>query len=194
MNAPTRRHRTSDKPIRAPRVIDPYEIDDRYVEALRLLEPYYHFKYLTTPWLQYLSNIKVEYSVFRKYLGYLRELPNHYLTCPEQQNASPNVDRKTLVYELAERGLGELIRRGIVSKRHLAASETGPIKGGRNRAFAVHRSHSYYHEIIVDLGYYAPLHHFVHSDPNIRLIDFSKLMTHTASASIRAYNQRARST
>jgi hypothetical protein len=178
MNAPTRRHRTSDKPIGAPRVINSYEIDDRYIEVLRLLEPYYHFKYLTTPWLHYLSNIKVEYSVFRKYLGYLRQAPNHYLTCPELQNASPNVDRKTLVYALAERGLGELIRRGIVSKYHSAVSDKGPLKSSRNFSFAFHRSNSYYHEIIVDLGYFAPLHHLIRSDPSMRLLDFARLLKH----------------
>src|SRR5216683_8244970 len=137
MNAPTRRHRTSDKPIGAPRVINPYEIDDRYIEALRLLEPYHHFKYLTIPWLHHLSNIKVEYSVFRKYLGYLRQAPNHYLNCPEQQNASPNVDRKTLVYALAERGLNELIRRGIAAKRQSSDPQARLPKSTRNFAFAL---------------------------------------------------------
>src|SRR5712691_7546745 len=128
MQTPTRRHRGSSTPIRSLRTIGPYEIDERYIEVLRLLEPYYHYKYVTIPWLHYLSNIKVEYSVFRKYLGYLRQGPNHYLTCPERQNASPNVDRKTLVYALAERGLGELIRRGIVPKHHSAVSDRGPLQ------------------------------------------------------------------
>jgi hypothetical protein len=117
MNAPTRRHRSSDKPIGRHRTIEPHEIDERYIEVLRRLEPYYHFKFATIPWLHYLSNVPISYSVFRKYLGYLRQAPNRYLACPEQQIAAPNADRKTLVYELAERGLNELIGRGIVLKR-----------------------------------------------------------------------------
>jgi hypothetical protein len=178
MNAPIRRHRTSDKPIGTSRVINPFEIDDRYIETLKRLEPYYHFKYLTIPWLHYLSNIKVEYSVFRKYLGYLRQAPNHYIACPEQQNASPNVDRKTLVYALAERGLNELVHRGILPKRHSPDGDKRPLKASRNFSFAFHRSNSYYHEVIVDLGYFAPLHHLARNDPNLRLLDFSRLIKH----------------
>src|SRR5216683_4928469 len=178
MNAPIRRHRTSDTPIGTSRVINPFGIDDRYIETLKRLEPYYHFKYLTIPWLHYLSNIKVEYSVFRKYLGYLRQSPNNYLVCPEQQNASPNVDRKTLVYQLGERGLNELIDRGLVQQRYSPKKERAPLKPTRNFSFALHRSHSYYHEVIVDLGYFAPLHHFTRSNPNFRLINFVQLMQH----------------
>ncbi len=174
----TRRHRNSSTPVRSQRTISPYEIDERYIEVLRILEPYYQYKYATIPWLHYLSNIRVEYSVFRKYLGYLRQSPNHYLDCPEQQNASPNVDRKTLVYQLGERGLNELIRRGLVPKRYSPNVEQRSLKTTRNSSFALHRSNSYYHEIIVDLGYHAPLHHFVRSDPNLRLLDFARLIQH----------------
>jgi hypothetical protein len=119
--------------------------------------------------------------VFRKYLGYLRQSPNHYLSCPDQQNASPNVDRKTLVYQLGERGLNELIRRGLVPKRYSPNVEQRPLAATRNFAFALHRSNSYYHEIIVDLGYFAPLHQFVRSDPNLRLLDFARLTFHAAT-------------
>jgi hypothetical protein len=178
MQAPTRRHRSSDKPIGNHRAIAPHEIDERYIEVLRLLEPYHHFKFATIPWLHYLTRISVSYSVFRKYLGYLRQAPNHYLGCPAQQNASPNVDRKTLVYALAERGLNELIGRGIVAKRHSPDPEAKPPKSKRNFTFALHRSNSYYHEMIVDLGYFAPLQHLVRSDPNLRLIDFAELIVH----------------
>src|SRR5260370_10222573 len=178
MQTPTRRHRSSSTPVRSQRTISPYEVDERYIEVLRILEPYYHYKYATIPWLHYLSNVRVEYSVFRKYLGYLRQAPNHYLDCPEKQNASPHVDRKTLVYQLGERGLNELIRRGLVPKRYSPNAEQRPLKATRNFSFALHRSNSYYHEIIVDLGYFAPLHHFVRSNPHLRLLDFSKLMQH----------------
>src|SRR5215468_1058241 len=160
MKAPTRRHRSSNAPIGNHRTIAPHEIDERYIEVLRRLEPYHHFKFATIPWLHYLSGISVEYSVFRKYLGYLRQAPNHYIGYPEQQNASPNVPYKTLVYELAERGLNELIHRGITAKRHSPVPAKTP-KSNRNFAFALHRAHSYYHEIIVDLGYNAPLQHLV---------------------------------
>jgi len=82
MDAPTRRHRTSDKPNGKSRAIEPHQIDQRYIEVLKKLEPYHYFKYLTIPWLHYLTDLGVEYSVFRKYLGYLRQAPNHYLACP----------------------------------------------------------------------------------------------------------------
>jgi hypothetical protein len=178
MERSTRRHRSSDMPVRRRRTIFPHEIDERYIEVLWLLEPYCHYKYLTIPWLHYLSDVRVEYSVFRKYLGYLRESPNKYLVCPEQQNASPNVDRKTLIYQLGEPGLSELIRRGLVAKRHSTNSKRPPPKSNRCFAFAEHRSNSYYHEIIVDLGYFAPLHHFVRSNPNLRVLNFVQLMQH----------------
>jgi hypothetical protein len=60
-------------------------------------------------------------------------------------------------YELRERGLNELINRGIVPKRSSPDPEAKPPKSKRNHAFALHRSNSYYHEVIVDLGYHAPL-------------------------------------
>lgn len=100
----------------AKRVIQPYEINERYI-MFQLLEPYFQFKYLTIPWLHDLSETKVEYSVFRKYLGYLREAPNRYLVCPERQSASPNADRKTPVYQLGQHGLRKLVSRSIVSER-----------------------------------------------------------------------------
>src|SRR6266436_5040637 len=132
MEKPTRRSRTSDKPLTRPRPIASHELRERYIEVLRLLEPYHHFKYATTPWLYYLSGTKVEYSVFRKYLGYMREAPNHYLRCPQQQSASPNTPYKTLIYELAERGLNELLNRGIVAKRRALDAELAPPKSKRN--------------------------------------------------------------
>src|SRR5262249_15484343 len=167
MSRVPRRHRSSDQPTRRERIISSHELDERYIEVLRLLEPYHYFKFATTPWLHYLSDIKVEYSVFRKYLGYLREAPNRYLSCPEQQNASPNVDRKTLVYELAPRGLAELINRGLTANRGSYNYIEAPPPSKRAFAFAAHRSDSYYHEIIVDLGYFAPLRLLVRNDPNL---------------------------
>ena len=176
MDAPTRRLRTSDKPIGKVRTIEPHQIDQRYIEVLKRLEPYHYFKFLTIPWLHLLSGLAVEYSVFRKYLGYMREAPNRYIRCPEQQAASPNTSYKTLVYELAERGLNELINRGIVASRR---DQDAPApKSKRNHAFALHRSNSYLHEIIVDLGYYAPLHHLVRTHPALRLVDFPTLIVH----------------
>jgi hypothetical protein len=176
MKAASRRHRTSATPIGVTRIIRPYEIDERYIDVLQLLEPYHRFKYLTIPWLHYLSAIPVEYSVFRKYLGYLRTDPNHYIKCPEQQIASPNVPYKTLVFELAEKGLTLLRDRGLAPEP--IQSKTDGTKKKRSKSFAEHRAHSYYHEIIVDLGYYAPLHHLIRNDPTLRLIDFARLRTH----------------
>jgi hypothetical protein len=178
MTAPTRRHRSSDKPLGRHRPIAGPAIDERYVEVLRHLEPYHRLKYATGPWLHYLSGTQVEYSVFRKYLGYLREAPNHFIRCPEQQEASPNTLRKHLVYELAERGLNELIARGLVEKRHSPDPDAVPPKSKRHHPFALHRSNSYYHEVIVDLGYFAPLRHLVGHDPALRLIDLADLLSH----------------
>src|SRR6266704_3513298 len=176
MDAPTRRLRTSDKPIGKVRTIEPHQIDQRYIEVLKRLEPYHYFKFLTIPWLHLLSGLAVEYSVFRKYLGYMREAPNRYIRCPEQQAASPNTSYKTLVYELAERGLNELINRGIVASRR---DQDAPApKSKRNHAFALDRSNSYLHEVIVDLGYYAPLRHLVRNDQALRLLDFAALLGH----------------
>src|SRR5205807_1222950 len=51
-------------------------------------------------------------------------------------------------------------------------------KSKRNHAFALHRSNSYYHEIIVDLGYHAPLRYFTDKDAALRLIGFAELLAH----------------
>lgn len=177
MKCPTRRHRFTATPVSAGRVIRPYEIDERYVGVLQHLEPYHHFKYATIPWLHYLCRPDIEYSVFRKYLGYLREEPNRYVACPEQQLASPNVPYKTLVYQIAERGLTLLRDRGFASDTSTSQTAGGK-KSKRSRGFAGHRAHSYYHEIIVDLGYYAPLRHLVRTDASLRLVEFAQLRTH----------------
>jgi hypothetical protein len=116
--------------------------------------------------------------VYRKYLAYMRAAPNRYIGCPEQQLASPNVDRKTLVYELRERGLNELIARGFIKKRSSPEPDATPPKSQRNHAFALHRSNSYYHEMIVDLGYHLPLRYLADHDPALRLINFAQLLEH----------------
>lgn len=178
MKPPTRRHRDSDKPLARPHIVEPKFLHERYVRALQGLEPYHYCKYATAPWLHFLADPNVEYSVFRKYLGYLREEPNRYIGCPEQQKASPNTSYKHLVYELRERGLNELIKRGLATKRVTLDPETRPSKRRRNRAFAYHRANSYYHEIIVDLGYYLPLRYLVAANPALRLIDLNQLLQH----------------
>jgi hypothetical protein len=178
MKIPTRRHRSSETPLGRHRPIAPHALDGRYVEVLKQLDPYLYFKYATIPWLQYLSGATVEYSVFRKYLAYMREAPNRYIGCPEHQLASPNADRKTLIYELRERGLNELVSRGIIGKRTNPDPEAPRPKSERNHAFALHRSNSYYHEVIVDLGYHAPLRYLTDNRPDLRLIDFAQLLRH----------------
>jgi hypothetical protein len=171
MSAPKRRHRSSDVPLGRGRVIAPGEITGPDLEVLRLLDPYLYFKYATLPWLHYLSGARNEYSVFRKRLGYLRQAPNRYIGCPETQLASPNADRKTLIFELRERGLNLLIERGVIAKR-------GPSDADRNHAFAPHRAHSYMHELIVDLGYHLALRYLCDHDPALRLVDFAQLLAH----------------
>jgi hypothetical protein len=179
MKPPTRRHRHSNKPLADPHAIDPRFLHDRQLQALKWLEPYHYCKYATAPWLHFLADPKVEYSVFRKQLGYLREEPNNFIGCPDQQLASPNTNYKHLVYELRERGLNELVRRGLTTKRVKLEPETRPKKRRRSRAFAYHRAHSYYHEIIVDLGYYLPLRYLIAADSALRLIDFTQLLQHS---------------
>jgi len=178
MKEPTRRHRSTATPPRPSRVIRPYEIDERYLAVLLQLDPYRAFKYATIPWLHCLCRPDVEYSVFRKYLGYLRQAPNRYIRCPEQQNASPNVPYKTLVYELAERGISLLRDRGLMPEPTSIAHGADK-KSKRASSFALHRAHSYYHEVIVDLGYYAPLHYLIRHNSALRLVDFSQLLAHS---------------
>src|SRR3989337_2500187 len=79
MKPPTRRHRHSDRPLGRPYVIEPEFLHERYVRALKWLEPYHYCKYATAPWLHFLADPDLEYSVFRKYLGYLREESNRYI-------------------------------------------------------------------------------------------------------------------
>lgn len=177
MKQPTRRHRSTSVPVRPSRIIRPHEFDERYLSVLTRLDPNRAFKYATIPWLHSLCRPEVEYSVFRKYLGYLRQAPNRYIRCPDQQNASPNVPYKTLVYELAERGITLLRSRGLMPEPISLDDETGK-KPTRSRGFAQHRAHSYYHEVIVDLGYFAPLHHLVQNNDALRLIDYTALLDH----------------
>lgn len=170
MQPATRRHRSSATPVNCARIIRPHEFDERYLSVLLRLDPHRAFKYATIPWLHFLCRPDVEYSVFRRYLGYLRQAPNRYLRCPEQQNASPNVPYKTLVYELGERGRALLQDRGLIP---LSADYTTK----RSRA-PIHRAHSYYHEMIVDLGYFAPLYLLTRQNPHLRLVDFAQLLVH----------------
>ena len=170
MKDPTRRHRATATPPHPSRLIRPHEFDERYLSVLTHLDPYRAFKYATIPWLHWLCRPDVEYSVFRKYLGYLRQTPNRYIRCPEQQLASPNVPYKTLVYELADRGIGLMRDRGLMPEP-IAFNDGSEKKSKRRRAFALHRAHSYYHEIIVDLGYFAPLHHLVRKDQALAIQD-----------------------
>jgi len=81
MQTPTRRHRSSNLPVRLQRTIYPHEIDERHIEVLKLLS-------LTTNSNTSLSMASlsiehaVEYSVFRKYLGYLRQSPQQLSRLP----------------------------------------------------------------------------------------------------------------
>lgn len=178
MPTPVRRRHSSDRPARRPPVIAPEQIDGAYLEVLRCLEPYLNSKYATIPWLYYLSGAKIEYSVFRKRLAAMREAPNSYIGCPEDQLASPNVDRKTLIYELRERGLNVLINRGTILRRSSPDPEAKAPNVARGHAFALHRSNSYKHELIVDLGYHLPLRYLCDKDPALRVLDFAQLLAH----------------
>ena len=112
-------------------------LQERDRELFELLDPQYAFKFLTTSWIAYLFGI---YDDEYAYDGLQRRLAKlfhaGYLDRPERQRYSPNTNYKDFVYERTDK----------------AARLLGSAPG------AGHRSNSYPHEILADLGYQAPLH------------------------------------
>ena len=85
------------------------------------------------------------------------QAPNHYIGCPEHQHASPK--RRSQDARLRARASAASTSSSTAASFRSAHSpdpEAKPPKSKRNHAFALHRSNSYYHEMIVDLGYHAP--------------------------------------
>ena len=94
------------------------------------------FKYLTSTWIHAFEGGNAD-ATLRK----LRRLYDAgYLDRPQQQRYSQNANYKHIVYERTEK----------------AALEAKALLPTRRQS--AHRSNSYPHELIVDLGFYAPMH------------------------------------
>ena len=170
METPRRRHRASTEPPPGRKIGHAVKrLSDRQIAIFALLDPYLGFKYLTTEWIRYFAGGAYIYN--SQALGWLQEKPNCYLVRPSQPKASPNFLAKQAVYELGERGFGELVERGLAAVQSNRAS-------GRIYPDSSHRSNSYPHELIVDIGFYAPLRHAVDRAPNVRLVPFAQLLKH----------------
>jgi hypothetical protein len=167
---PRRRHRASTEPPPGRKHAHAVKkLSDRHIATFALLDPYLGFKYLTTEWIRYFVGGAYIYN--SQVLGWLQEKPNCFIARPPQQKASPNFLAKQAIYELAERGFSELVERGMAVPQSGRAS-------GRLYPNAAHRSNSYPHELIVDIGFYAPLRHAVDHAPHVRLISFAQLLKH----------------
>jgi len=171
METPTRRRsKASNEPPIGRRYDHTVKrLSDRHIETFALLDPYLSFKYLTTEWIRYFVGGAYIYN--SQVLGWLQEKPNCCLARPSQQKTSPNFLAKQAVYELAERGFKELVERGRAVPQSDRAS-------GRIYPNSAHRSNSYAHELIVDIGFYAPLRYAADHAPNVRLLLFPELMQH----------------
>ena len=82
-----------------------------------------------------------------------------YLDRPKQQKYSPNSNYKHLVYTRTEKA-ARAVDASASSKQALA-----------------HRSNSYPHELMVDLGFYAPLWYAAAHDPTLRLYTAHNLIS-----------------
>jgi hypothetical protein len=170
METSRRRRRTSTEPPPGRKREHTIKtLTDRHIATFALLDPYLGFKYLTTEWIRYFVGGAPIYN--SQVLGWLQEKPNCYITRPRQQKTSPNFLAKQAVYELGERGFRELVERGLASPQSGRAS-------GRLYPNSSHRSNSYPHELIVDIGFYAPLRYVVDHAPHVRLITFAQLLKH----------------
>jgi hypothetical protein len=121
-------------------------LTERHRDLFRLLDPTFDFKYLTSKWAhEFIGGNEHAFKVMLRNL-----FDAGYLDRPRQQAYSPNSNSKHLVYERTDkavRALGE----------------------GFNRHALSHRSNSYPHEFLVDLGFYAPMRYAVKHDPALEL-------------------------
>ncbi len=140
------------------RIIKPAALTRNDLAKLAVLEPSLQFKFLTTQALHALCG--GDYARLVKRCTLLRVHGNQYIRLPKGQRASPNTGYKNFVYELASAGRNALQQAGVPMLE------------------AAHRSNSYYHEIITDLGFYLPLRLAVDADSSLRLITASMLLEH----------------
>jgi hypothetical protein len=158
-----RRAHTEDneevKPIHYPELLDR--------QLLQLADPFLNFKALTIPWFVEFTNS--EYTWVRKRLRRLTNPPNYFMYRPKDQYHTINADHKTLFYGLAERGFTHLVEKGL-------AYPHSERKDGRQLPNVRHRANSFWHEVGVDMGYYAPLiYRAMHSQGTFNVIDFAEL-------------------
>lgn len=141
----------------------------RDLGIFQLLDPVWGFKYLTSEWIQYFfpavvikdkktGQLKAIYNSQR--LGWLQERPNYFLKRPKQQLNSPNSNYHPHVYERDEAAVRHLVKLNL---------PVGTIE---------HRSNSYPHEFLVDMGFYAPMRFAVDSDPDLTLTGAYDLLRH----------------
>jgi hypothetical protein len=116
----------------SPRVV----LNERDKAIFSLLNPRFRFKYLTTSAIAFFvqADNPWKLDVLKRRLRQLYD--TGYLDRPEKQRHSPNSNYKDLVYERTDK----------------AARLVDGYPG------ASHRSQSYPHEFLTDLGFYAPLH------------------------------------
>jgi hypothetical protein len=146
---PAPRRRRDTRTEKAKSVLTP-----RHRELFELLDPTYGFKYLTSKWAHEL--IGGNEHAFKVMLRNLFDAG--YLDRPRQQLYSPNSNYKHLIYERTEKAARALNRS---PGRHALS----------------HRSNSYPHELLVDLGFYAPLRYAVKHDPALKLYGVTPLLS-----------------
>lgn len=142
-------------------------LSGRHTLICQLLDPFLSFKYLTIPWL--VEFVGGYHTDIRKTLRQMSLEPNNFLYKPEDQLRTINVDAKTFIFALADRGFNELLDRGM-------AYPHCDYKSKRQHANSRHRAKSFFHECGVDMGFYAPLfYHSMYSEGNFHVLDFATL-------------------
>lgn len=125
-------------------------LTQRQRRILGLLDPHLGFKYLTSRWLH--TFVGGNEDAFKRTLRRLFDAG--YLDRPIQQRATPNANYKHIVYAQTAKA---------------AALLDAP-------DLATHRSGSFAHELLVDLGVYAPLRFAVAQDQALVLFDARQLL------------------
>jgi len=71
-------------PVGLQRTIHPHDLDERYIEVLKLWSPI-TFKYVTIPWLHYLSKIRSSTRYFESTWGTCVNLPTTIWSAEQQK-------------------------------------------------------------------------------------------------------------
>src|SRR5438067_581725 len=108
----------------------------RHKRIFELLDPFYHFKFLTTSAINYFEPVNAIYN--SKELGYLYQAPNFYLDRDDEQRKSHAYHYRDAVYSIDEAGKRSLANQGYAWRP------------------ATHRSSEFAHEFNIDMGFYVP--------------------------------------